>query len=267
VWDLADENLTQVTADPAVDVAPVWTPDGQDIIFGSTRAGIQNLYRQPADGSRPAEPLTANASAQFPLSISPDGTQLVVRQQTLDPVVAFDLFLLHLNSSIPSRDMAGQPAIARLMRTTSPKDNGIISPNGRWLAYESNESTQYQIYVRPFPEVERGRWQVSNAGGRSPVWAANGRELFYLDSDGFLTRVPVETSGTFEHGKPARVLSTRYYTVNIRTYDVSRDGQKFLMIKNVADQQKLSSQEIIVVKNWFEDLKRRAPASTSRTLP
>jgi Tol biopolymer transport system component len=257
VWDLAHETLSRVTADPAADVAPVWTPDGQDIIFGSSRDGVQNLYRQPADGSRPAVRLAVSSDDQFPLSISPDGTQLVVRQN--DPVFNFDLFLLHLNGPIASRDRAGQPLVARLMQTASPKDNGIISPDGRWIAFESYESAQYQIYVRPFPDVDRGRWQLSNAGGRAPLWAPNGRELFYMDSDGLLTRVPVEISGTFQHGKPERVLSTSYYRVNIRTYDVSRDGRKFLVIKNALDPQRLSTREIIVVDNWFEESNRRAP--------
>jgi len=262
VWDLAHENLARVTTDPALDVAPVWTPDGRDIIFASTRTGVRDLYRQPADGSRPAERLTESASDQYPLSISPDGTQLVVRTEKNDnPVFGFDLSLLRLSSPMSPRDRSAQPAIPRLIQTTFPKDNGIISPNGRWLAYESNESTQYQIYVAPFPDVASGRWQVSSAGGRSPLWAPNGRELFYLDANGFLTRVPVDTSGAFDYGKPARVLYTSYYTVNIRTYDVSRDGQKFLMIKNAdaADQQTVASRGIIVVENLFEDLKRRAP--------
>ena len=262
VWDLARENLARVTTDPAADVAPVWTPDGREIIFASTRTGVRDLYRQPADGSRPAERLTASASDQYPLSISPDGTQLVVRTEKNDnPIFGFDLSLLHLSSPMSSKDRSAQPAIARLIQTTFPKDNGIISPNGRWLAYESNESTQYQVYVAPFPDVASGRWQVSSAGGRSPLWAPNGRELFYLDANGFLTRVPVDTSGAFDYGKPARVLYTSYYTVNIRTYDVSRDGQKFLMIKNAdaADQQTVSSRGIIVVENLFEDLKWRAP--------
>jgi len=257
VWDLAHETLSPVTRDPAPDIAPIWTPDGRDIIFGSTRNGAQNVFRQPADGSRPAERLTAAESPQFPLSISPDGTQVVVRQQTSNADLGFDLVLLRLASPMPSGGATLVP-----MRTAYPKDNGVISPNGRWLAYESNESNQYQIYVGPFPDVDRGRWKVSTSGGRSPLWAPNGRELFYLDTNGFLTRVPVETSDTFDYGKPARVLHTSYYTLNIRTYDVSRDGQKFLMIKNAdaGSQETLASQGIIVVQNWFEDLKRRTSA-------
>jgi serine/threonine-protein kinase len=260
VWDLAHETLSPLTRDRAADVAPIWTPDARDIIFGSSRNGVQNLYRQPADGSRPAERLTASESQQFPLSISPDGTQVVVRQETSDAVLGFDLVLLHLASPMAS---GGATARATLepMRTPYPKDNGVISPNGRWLAYESNESNQYQIYVGPFPAVDRGRWQVSTSGGRSPLWAPNGRELFYLDANGFLTHVPVETSGTFGYGKPARLLYASYYTLNIPTYDVSRDGQKFLMIKNAdAGEQAVASPGIIVVENWFEDLKRRASA-------
>jgi eukaryotic-like serine/threonine-protein kinase len=261
VWDLAHETLSSVTRHAAADVAPIWTPDGRDIIFGSTRNGAQNLYRQPADGSRPAERLTASESQQFPLFVSPDGKQVVVRQETPDSALGFDLVLLNLASPVPSGGAAARATLVP-MRTPYAKDNGAISPNGRWLAYESNESNQYQIYVGPFPDVDRARWKVSTSGGRSPLWAPNGRELFYMDANGLLTRVPVETSGAFEYGKPARLLYTSYYTLNIRTYDVSRDGQKFLMIKNAeaGSQEALASPGIIVVQNWFEDLKRRTSA-------
>jgi serine/threonine-protein kinase len=259
VWDLAHETLSRLTADSATDVAPVWTPDG-DIIFASTRTGAQDLYRQPADGSRPAQRLTTSTNPQFPLSISPDGTQLVVRQATNNPVFPFDLFLLHLNNP-GSAESGGAPTIPRPLSTPFPKDNGVISPDGHWLAFESSESSEFQIYVAPFPEVNRRHWQVSSAGGRSPLWAPNGRELFYLDGNGFLTRVPVDTSSShFTYGKPTRMLHTSYYAVQIRTYDVSRDGQKFLMIKDAgAADPRVTSPGITVVQSWFDDLKRRAP--------
>jgi hypothetical protein len=190
--------------------------------------------------------------------MSPDGTQLVVRQETDEP--RFDLFLLHLNSPV-SGEKAGQLAIVQPMQTPFAKDNGVISPDGRWLAYDSSVSGHYQVFVAPFPEMNR-HWQVSTAGGRSPLWAPNGRELFYLDQDGgFLTSVPVDTSGDFSYGKPARLLDKRYYAVQIRTYDVSRDGQRFLLIKDAetVDHQTVASPGVTVVQNWFDELKRRVP--------
>ena len=134
-----------------------------------------------------------------------------------------------------------------------------FSPNGRYLAYQSRETGRTEIYVRPFPRVETGHWQVSTAGGTRPVWARTGRELFYLDESNTLTSVLVDTSGpSFSAGNPARVLDSEYVEPNpSRHYDVSADGQRFLMIKeNAASDQTPTSPSIVVVLNWFEELKQ-----------
>jgi len=109
-----------------------------------------------------------------------------------------------------------------------------ISPDGRWIVFQSNESGQFEIYVRPFPKTDAGRWQVSTGGGSRPVWARNGRELFHLDASGALTPIPTQTTGPiFSRGNPAELFSTRYATpANQRSYDVSADGQRFPMIKD-----------------------------------
>ena len=143
--------------------------------------------------------------------------------------------------------------------------NAEVSPNGQWLAYESNESGRNEIYVRPFPNVDAGRQQVSTNGGTQPLWARNGQELFY-ESMGTLMRVPVKTGATFERGTPEKVFDASPYLVRPlgagpgRMYDVSADGQRFLMIKetSVADERPPSAR-IILVQNWFEELKRLVP--------
>ena len=135
---------------------------------------------------------------------------------------------------------------------------------------ESNESGQLQVYVRPFPKVEAGRWQVSTGGGDRPLWARNGRELFFLNG-GRLAIVPVQTAGpTFSAGTPAIVFDNRWYYTgsrpdvsNGRTYDISPDGQRFLMIKDnqsVEENSTSTATSMVVVLNWFEELKRLAPA-------
>ena len=114
--------------------------------------------------------------------------------------------------------------------------------------------------MRPFPQVDRGRWQISRAGGTRPAWARNGRELFYLDASNTLTAVPVQTSGsTFSAGKPAKVFDAKYAEPNPpRYYDVSPDGQRFLMIKNSADgDPNATPASMVVVLNWLEELKQR----------
>jgi serine/threonine-protein kinase len=257
-WDLAHETLTRITKSPAFDIFPIWTHDGQHILFASARDGVTNLYWQSADGTGSAERLTTSQNPQMPLSISPDGTHVVVRDVSLKG--GNGLHLLDLGG--PSTSLGATKRTEPLLPATFPADNGIISPDSHWFAYESNESGQYQIYVRPFPNVNAGLRQVSSGGGRSPVWEPRGRELFYLDGNGFLTTVPVQTSTatTFNFGKPTKLLNTKYFTAAVRTYDISRDGQKFLMIKDAPVANQPTPISIVVVLNWFEELTTRVPA-------
>ena len=135
-----------------------------------------------------------------------------------------------------------------------------FSPNGRYLAYQSDESGRSEIYVRPFPRVDNGRWQVSTAGGTRPVWARSGRELFYLDASNALTAVPVGTSGpTISIGIPAKVFDTKYAEPNpSRHYDVSADGQRFLMLKaSATGDPNATPVSMVLVEHWFEELKQR----------
>jgi serine/threonine-protein kinase len=152
-----------------------------------------------------------------------------------------------------------------LIQTIFSERNGDISPDGRWMAYQSNESGQYQIYVRPFPKVDDGRWQVSTAGGTRPLWSRDGRELFYLDDRDRLTVVRVQvTARTFTASTPSQVLATPYYAGSAvgRTYDGSPDGQRFLMIKDDKSMQDpdAAPPSLTVVVNWVEELKRLVPA-------
>ena len=134
-------------------------------MFASQRSGTQNLYAQAADGTGGVERLTDTPSAQYPYSMTPAGDRLVVREDA--PQRGSDLLLFPL---------AGEPR--PLVQSTFSELNAELSPDGRWLAYQSNESGRDEIYVRPFPDVTGGRWQVSTGGGRSPLWARTGGELF-----------------------------------------------------------------------------------------
>ena len=162
----------------------------------------------------------------------------------------------------------GARRMTPLIQTAFNERNGEISPDGRWLAYESDESGQEEIYVRPFPDVNGGRWQVSTGGGSEPLWARSGRELFYRGPDGSLlgVAVAVEGSASFRAGRPAALVEGRYYAgvgggaAPGRTYDVSPDGQRFLMVKEGAEaDQAAAPPSIVVVQNWLEELKRLVP--------
>jgi serine/threonine-protein kinase len=267
IWtlDLTNGALTPVTLDPAADYAPVWTLDGKRLIFSSERAGPPNLYWQASDGTGRAERLTTSSNFQSGLSLVPDGSGVLVKESV--QALPANLTLLRLDKPSETPGL-GNLHTEPLLQENRTEDNAVVSSDGGWIAYESDESGQYEVYVRPFPNVDSGRTQVSVNGGTKPLWAPSGRELFYIDAGGFLTVVPVQTSPTFSRGNPVQVLSTRYYLSGARTFDVTRDGQKFLMIKEMpgagqpgAGQIAASSATTMtVVLSWFEELKAKAGA-------
>src|SRR5262249_11970123 len=144
-------------------------------------------------------------------------------------------------------------------QTSSNDGAAMFSPDGHWLAYESNEPGRHEIYVRPFPRPG-GKGQVSTEGGTEPGWARNGRELFYRNGDKMMA-VAIETKPAFAAAKPRLLFEGHYETglyPFLANYDVSPDGQRFLMIK--ASEQESAARHINVVQNWFEELKERVPA-------
>jgi Tol biopolymer transport system component len=242
IWDFARQTLTRLTFDRSLDIFPVWTPDGARIVF--RRVGGNAMWWRAADGTGTEERLHTGG---VPMSVLPDGKSLVLMDTG-------DLKLLPLDGKGQSRP---------LMQTAFTEANAELSPDGRWLAYQSNESGQYQIYVRPFPDVNSGRWQVSPSGGTHQAWARTGRELFYRDAAGALTTVPIQTTPAFSAGNPTKLFDARYHSaMNMRSYDVSPDGRRFLMIKDVpaaSQQSDVRPGSIVVVLNWVEELKAKLP--------
>jgi len=256
VWNVLRQTLTRLTFDADVDLSPVWTPDGRRIVFASTRTGVYNLYAREVDGAASDMRLTSGANTQLPDSVTSDGAFVIgheVRPQTRSDLVRFPLN--------PRRD-AGASAAEGLVETPSEEWNGEVSPDGRFLAYQSEESGQTEVYVRPYPRVADARWQVSSGGGMAPVWTRNGRELIYLDGAHHLTAVAVDTTeSAVRTAMPATLVTTTYATPGPwRGYDVSADGQRFLVMKDGAGRlQDASPPGFVVVQNWFEELRRLVP--------
>jgi WD40 repeat protein len=254
IWivDLARGLPTRLTFDPGADTNPVWTPDGRWIAFRSTRGGAPNVFRRAADGTGDDERLTSSPNSQIPFAFSPDGLRLVFNEAV--PGTGLDLFVV-------SSDGKGTPQ--PLVQTAFVETNADLSPDGRWLVYQSNESGRNEVYVRPFPNAgSGGHWLVSGNGGTVPAWGRTGTEIFYVEPGNSLMAVPIRTSPTFSVGTPTKVVDPGFVVTSpTRTYDVSRDGRRVLVIKNPqADLSgKATPASMIVVLNWFEELKARLP--------
>jgi eukaryotic-like serine/threonine-protein kinase len=229
----------------------VWTPDSHRIVFSSQAGGVLNLWWEAADGTGTAERLTTSANNQWPTGASTDGKQIVLTELT--PTMSRDLMLLTLD---------GTHHVTPLLQTPFDELRGVISPDGHWLAYESNSSGQFEIWVRPFPNTSVAQYQISTSGGTRPVWAHSGKELFFMGMDGTLMGVPVEANATmWNAGVPTKRLESRYYTGAgnpNRSYDVSPDGRRFLMIKAASADPTTVPPNIIVVLHFDEELKRLA---------
>jgi serine/threonine-protein kinase len=255
LWDLTHQALTRLTFDPAIDRDPVWTPDGRHIIFASSRTGAFDLYARAADGTGTDVRLTVSTNSEYAAQVTPDGLFIIgyeVRART-----AFDVVRFALNGNPGAGGVVTRSDL--LIETPADDRNAELSPNGGYLAYQSNESGQFEIYVRPYPQIGGGRWQVSTNFGKGATWARNGRELFYMDRTNHLMSVPVDTQGaTFRAGAPVAVFQTPYATPFAwRMYDVSTDGARFLMIKDRFSQ--TAAPTIVVAQNWLEELKRILP--------
>jgi len=261
MWDLKRGGaLARFTSDPSPDGHPIWTADGQRIVFASLRSGAYNLYAQAADGTGSVERLTAGPHRHIPGFVLPDRTGIIGTEIAMQG----DIVWFKRPASPPALDASPGSSLWRvepLINTSLIEFSPDVSPDRRFIAYQSQEAGRSEVLVRPLPKVDDGRWQVSIDGGSRPRWARNGRELFYLDEANRLTAVQVQTSGrAFVHGSPRTVLATAYAGPfeNAHPYDVTADGRRFVMIKEDATAA-AARRGLTVVLNWFEELKTKVP--------
>jgi Tol biopolymer transport system component/DNA-binding winged helix-turn-helix (wHTH) protein len=239
VYDTERGTLTRVTFDGSQNQAAVWSRDGGTLTFRSNRTGPFNLFRQPADGSGPAEPLVTTEHNVFTGSWSPDGHELLFQRHTY--AAGYDIWLLSVAKGTSRPFLDGRFG----------EWDGIFSPNGRLVAYASNESGRLEVYVCTYPGREVRR-QVSNAGGNSPVWARNGRELFYLNGDKMMS-ASVATTPKLTIGVPKMLFEGEYtFAGHLANYDVTPDGSGFVMVRG---EKRFPWMQLNVVLNWFDELK------------
>jgi serine/threonine-protein kinase len=226
-----------------------WTPNGKRVVFNWYKSGHPNLYWQATDGSTAMERLTTSDYRQDPGSWSPDGATLAFYED--DPDTGGDILLLDLRSR----------RITPYLNSRAWEAFPEFSPDGRWLAYESDESGRREVYVRPFPGPG-GKWLISQEGGYDPLWGRNGKQLFYRSTDwGQVWVVDVRTDGGFSASKPRLLFKAPGLGggTPIRTWDLSLDGQRFLMVK-LEEAKPTPVTELVLVQNWFEELQRLAPS-------
>jgi len=245
-YDLARGIPTRLTFAAGIDSYPVWTPDGERIAFYSDRDG-GGLFWQAANGTGQAELLAPVSGTEelIPTAFLPDGSALLYYTQ--GGGAPSDLYLLSMDGDRTARLLVG---------TEFDEDFSDISPDGRWIAYSSDESGTDQVYVRPLPNVDDGKWQVSTDFGIDPVWSRAGKQLIYRTREAFMV-AGYDDEPTFSPQLPEVLFETRIATLTGRSsFDVSPDGQQIVRYQEASS---ASLRQIVIVENWVEELKRLVP--------
>jgi len=263
VYEWRRDTLSRLTSDPGEDMQPVWTPDGSRITFASARAGqgTRNLYWQRADGTGDAERLAESKYVQLPGSWHPSGKFLAFFE--LNPQdLTRDLLILPMEGSEASGWKPGKPTV--FLSTPFWEVDPQFSPDGRWLAYRSNESGRYEVYVRPFPGPG-GKWQVSASGTLSGlVWSRTRRELFYRAYDERIMVAPYASEGdSFRPEKP-RVWSEGRFANGLKVFDLHPDGLRFAVLRTPQARSEIKQDQVVFILDFFDYLRRIAPAEGSR---
>ena len=246
LWLLDGARTSRFTFDAALDDFPLWSPDGTRIVFRSTRTGLGDLYQKLTSGAGVEERLGASDQTKTPTSWSADGRFLLYVNN--DPQTSSDLWVV---------PMVGDRTPSVFLKTPFSEVWGAFSPDGRWVAYHSNESGRNDVYVRPFVPpgaagtAAGGQWQVSTAGGIHPAWRPDGKELYYLNPAGAMMATPITVTGaTLEPGASVVLFPTRIYGGGVdvqqgRQYDVARDGR--FLINTELDS---ADAPITLLQNW-----------------
>ena len=243
VWieEIGRKAAQRVTFRNAISRAVVWSPDGNEVMFGMSTAGPTDVRRKSLTGSSDDEPFFATPSLDLPSDWSPDGIHVLVQQ--IRDTTLWDLMLARADGKEPVKAWLAGPFDELMAR---------FSPDGKWVAYTSNESGRDEVYVRPFPGPGTAT-RVSVHGGSMPVWRKDGRELFFLSPRADVMAAPIAAGSPLRFGEPVRLFSASIpeMTTQIHAYDVSRDGQRFLINSRVGVRE---PKRINVLLNWMTDV-------------
>jgi serine/threonine-protein kinase len=245
IYEFARNTLTRLTFGPGNSTSPLWTPDGRRVVY-DTRTPSPSFRSKLADGSGKEEVLLGKEfddPSVTPSSVSPDGKTLL-----------FGAYGPAGKEAIQVLSLDGSDTIQPFLQASSHLSGPHFSPDGRWVAYSTDESGRREVCVQPFP-IASGKWMVSTEGGQYSRWARSGREIFFFRGDQLMS-VDVETQPVFKAGTPHGLFQTTGY-LGAGNYDVAPDGQHFLMIKQ--DDALTNPKELNVILNWSEELKRRTP--------
>lgn len=244
VFDIQRRIRTRLTFAPGEDGFPSWSPDGSQLYFSGVRQTALDILRKPATGAGGEEVVYSSSATKWLMDVSPDGKHLVYISPTVS-AIGDDLWTLPLAED---GSASGEPHA--FQKTEFDEDDASFSPDGRWLAFASAESGEYEVYVRPFPGPG-GKWQISSKGGDFPRWRQDGRELFYVSAGNMMMSVEVDgRTESFTVGEPKQLFGVRTPQAN-KPYDVSSDGQRFYIVTREAG---FAASWINIVINWNEEL-------------
>jgi len=246
LYDVSGSNPAErFTFDPANDYSPVWAPNGSSIVWASNQSGVSNIYQRAASGAKEETLLLKSNHAIFPTDWSRDGRFIIYRR--IDPKTQSDVWVLPMTGS-------GKEKPRPVVRSEAWETAGALSPDGRWLAYASDVSGLFEVYVQSFPDGG-GKWQVSTGGGSHPRWRRDGRELFYYARDGKLMAAQVRSGESFEKVAVVSLFEFRAgsLTLILAPYAVMDDGQRFL-INTVVETE--ANAPLTVVVNWPAEIKK-----------
>ena len=240
LYDSSNGSRSRFTFSPSYNVTPHWSPDGTRILFASNRTGLFKLYVRDASGVGNDEMLYQSGNWCYPDDWSPDNQYIIFSE--IDPKTKFNLWVLRLGE---------QKKAFPFLVTDGNESNARFSPDGKWIAYASDESGQPEVYVQPFLAEKGGKWQVSTNGGYYPKWSKDGKELFYLSQDNQIMSSEVKLGSTFEATAPRPLFAIHPYAIPriaraVDTFEPAPDGRRFAVHSALTS----SSPVITVVLNW-----------------